>query len=156
MNISENRERLREHLINFHGHVQYQKKLDPEKGIGPIADGWLDQQISMEEGMKAYNDAVQQIRAQHVKILMEIRATTGPTFYGHLAAYIKDRHPTDDHEFEFVPQPEGKCQKVSEYGRAIREEWVVQQPVGDSGDSWEGTICVKIDEGNYLKFHFSM
>ena len=37
----------------------------------------------------------------------------------------------------------------------IKEMWVSQRSVGDSGDSFEGEIWVQIDKRRYLELHFA-
>jgi len=56
--------------------------------------------------------------------------------------------------FKIVRKPRGESQKEN-YGQ-IKQLWVSQQAVGDSGDSWEGTVSVKIKEGRWLEMPFSM
>lgn len=156
MNISENKESLRWHLISFYGMFQNERESNPTVTIYEVADAYVANELSMEEGMKQYYDSLTETWKYNQRILRAVKSVRGKTFYKHLTEFIKNAEPTDYHEWEIVSQPVGNKQEVTEFGRSIKKEWVVQHSVGDSGDSWAGTICVQLKENKYLKFHFSM
>lgn len=155
MNISDNKESFRWHLISFYGWVENQRKDNPDVNVYKVADDYVANEIKMEEGMREYHEYLNSISRYNERILRAIKSVKGKTFYNHLTEYLKHTEASDWH-FEIVSQPVGKLQEVSEFGRPIKKEWVVQHAVGDSGDSWAGTICIQLKENKYLKFHFSM
>lgn len=156
ISISENRDTLYWHLTGFYNCVEYARKENPDSPIGKIANDYLDNELAMENGMKEYVAFLNEISRRNHRLLNAIKTVNGKIFYKHLVEFIKEREPTEYSQFEIVSKPVGKEQDCGEYGRRIKKEWVVQRAVGDSGDSWEGTICVQIKPNKYLKFNFSM
>lgn len=154
--VSEHIEELRSHLIGFYNMSEYTLKEKPNTPVGILADNYIKDQLAMEEGMRQYVESLNKINAYNKRILRAIKSVKGKTFFNHLIAFIKDAEASEYSQFEIVAKPVGKMQEVSEYGREIKKEWVVQQAVGDSGDSWSGSICVQIKPNKYLKFDFSM
>lgn len=55
---------------------------------------------------------------------------------------------------ELVRKPEGEWQE-EDYA-SFRGIWVDQGSVGDSGDSWEGVVCIRVKRGLWLKMFYSM
>lgn len=156
INIAENKDALKSHIIHFQSALEYYKKAYPNEGIEQYAVIYLDNEIAMEKGMNEYYNGLIKIHAYNQRILRAIKSVKGNTFYKHLIELIKDAETTDYQEWEIVSKPVGKCQEVTECGRSIRKEWVDQRAVGDSGDSWAGSICIQLKENKYLKFYFSM
>lgn len=156
IDIKENKESLQRHLLNFYNMVENVRTTQPDRSIAILANDYIDNEISMEQGMKEYYDYLTSVRIYNDRILRAIKSVKGKTFHKHLSNYIKECEPADYCQWEIVRTPVGKEQSVSEFGREIKKEWVTQYAVGDSGDSWQGTICVQIREGKYLKFNFSM
>jgi hypothetical protein len=156
MKVIEHQESLRHHLIAFFNMYEWQKSETPDVAVGVVVDDYIKDQLSMEEGMKEYHDHLNKIYKYNDRILRAIKSVKGKTFYNHLIEYLRNAECSSCQRFEIVSKPIGKEQEASEYGRAIKREWVVQRAVGMSGDSWEGTICIQLKENKYLKFHFSM
>lgn len=157
MLVSEHKESLRHHLIAFHNIREYRLKEKPDTPIGALADDYIKDQLDMEEGMRQYFEACDKITKYNQRILSAIKTVKGKTFHNHLVALIKDSEGGIDYcKWQIASTPVGTCRDVTDYGRGIKKEWVKQQAVGDSGDSWEGTICVQLKPNKYLKFNFSM
>lgn len=156
MVISENMEWLRWQLISFYGMLENERTNNPDLTVHQVADMYIQNELSMEEGMRQYHESLTKTWEYNQRILRAVKSVKGKTFHKHLTEFIKNAEATDYHEWEIVSQPVGNQQEVTEYGRAIKKEWVVQYSEGDSGDSWNGTICVQLRENKYLKFHFSM
>lgn len=154
--FTEEKERLKIHLVGFHEFLNYRKTDHPGEPIGVSADLYIDNEIAMEKGMAEYYNALREIERKNNRILRAVKSVKGKTFYNHLIEYLKNCETTDYNIWEIVRVPQGKEQKVTECGRAIKKEWVQQWSVGDSGDSWSGIICVELKPGRYLKFNFSM
>jgi hypothetical protein len=55
--------------------------------------------------------------------------------------------------WEFCREPEGKYQ-IENYGRSIPGVWIHQHCSNEAGDSFYGTICIKLRENKFLKLHF--
>lgn len=153
--VKETKNFLRQHLIQFESYKQYQRQVNDQLGIGPIADSYIDNEIGMEEGMKAYHDILIEVAKKNSRILRAIKSVKGKAFHDHIKGIAKECEADDWSEWELITEPTGKFQE-ERWGREIRGIWVQQQAVGDSGDSWSGTICVKIRENKYLRFNFSM
>lgn len=57
-------------------------------------------------------------------------------------------------KLELVRKPTGQYQE-EEYD-SFKGIWVDQWSVGDSGDSWNGYVCIKLKKGLWLKTFYSM
>lgn len=156
MRVLENKEALRWHLVGFSNMYEYKLKEDPHYPVAKMAEDYLNDQITMEKGMDEYYECLKKIAAYNDRILKAIKSVRGKTFYNHLVSFIKDAEACDHEQFEIISKPIGEEQSVSEYGRFIKKEWVQQWSIGDSGDSFHGTICVEIKPNKYLKFSYSM
>lgn len=156
MNVFENKESLRWHLIGFSNMYEYKLKEEPNYPVGKMADDYLDNEIKMEQGMKEYHDFISETKRYNERILKAVKSVKGKAFYKNILIFIEDRQPCDYSRFEIVKEPTGEEQSLSEYGRSIKKEWVEQWSVGDSGDSWNGNICVELKPNKYLKFAYSM
>jgi DNA repair photolyase len=154
MNFSENSDNIRMHLISFSDTIEYYRSLDPLTPIGVIADGYIKNQIDMENGMREYYEYLNEENRRNLRLLKAIKAVKGKTFYKHILEVIEQSEGLKG-QAEIVKEPVGKFQKEN-YGREIKGIWIQQWGVGDSGDSWEGIVCVKIKENKYLKFAYSM
>jgi hypothetical protein len=93
----------------------------------------------------------EEIERNNTPILNAIKEENGQEFYDDLEAYMQESEVCG--AFKIVTEPRGEKQ---EEGGIIEFVWVDQRSVGDSGDSWEGTITVKISEVKYLEMPFSM
>lgn len=157
INFTKDRNSLCHHLTGFYAMVEHERGKNPDISIGHIANHYLDNEISMEKGMADYYNYLRECDRKNERLLRAIGTVKGKTFLKHLRAKIKNSEADRHGGFEIVRTPTGKRQTESEYGRAIREEWVDQYVNGGmTGDHYEGTICIKIKETKYLKFHYSM
>jgi hypothetical protein len=57
-------------------------------------------------------------------------------------------------KLELVKKPRGEWQE--EHYESFAGVWVDQWSVGDSGDSWNGYVCIKLKKGLWLKTNYSM
>lgn len=100
------------------------------------------------KAMKEYHD---EIERNNTPILNAIKEEKGQEFYDDLCEYMEESEVCG--AFKIVTKPRGEKQ---EEGGIIKFAWVDQISVGDSGDSWEGTVTVKIAKDKYLEMPFSM
>jgi hypothetical protein len=147
---------LKHHLIGFYNQYEFYKEGEPDLTINEFADSYIKNEVAMEEGMDEYFKNLKENDRRNQRVLRAIKSVKGRTFYKHLINYIKDAQMSEWSEFEIVREPVGDEQKVTEYGRSIKREWVDQQSVGTEGDSFVGTICLELKPGKYLKFGYSM
>lgn len=156
MTFEGNEESIRYHFLDFLQMVEHYKEQEPDKSKYDIADAYIKNQVDMENGMEDYFQSILQVERQNNRILKAVKSVNGKSFYKHLITYLNEAQPVSYRVWEIIKEPVGDLQKVTEYGRAIRQEWVQQWSVGTEGDSFEGIICVPLKPGRYLKFHFSM
>lgn len=156
MTFKGNEESIRHHLLHFLQVVEHYKDQESDKSAYDIAVAYIKDQVDMENGMDEYYQYILQVERKNNRTLRAVKSVMGKTFCKHLISYLKDVQPVNYAVWEIVREPEGDLQKVAEYGRSIRQEWVQQWSVGTEGDSFEGIICVPLKPGRYLKFHFSM
>jgi len=156
MTFKGNEESIRHHLLGFLHMVEHYKEGEPDKSSYDIAVAYIKDHVDMENGMEDYYKYITHVHHYNNRILKAVKATLGKTFCRHLISYLKDAQPVNHAVWEIVREPEGNLQKVTEYGKAIRQEWVQQWSMGTEGDSFEGIICVPLKPGRYLKFYFSM
>lgn len=155
MLVSENIDSLRQHLISFHGMYEYMKtKEKKDIAIGPSVDAYLNDQLAMEEGMKAWADYERSIFVHNNRLLKAIKSVKGKTFSKYINEIIKECDNVTD-KMQIVKEPVGNFQKEN-YGRTIKGIWINQWSVGMEGDSWNGTVCVELRPNKYLKFSYSM
>lgn len=100
------------------------------------------------KSMKEYHDGIVK---HNEPILKAIKAEKGNEWFAELECLMEESEVGG--AFKIVDEPSGEKQESSEL---IVDEWVDQYSVGDSGDSWEGTITVKIENKRYLEMPFSM
>lgn len=146
---------LKHHLVGFYNEYTFRKEGDPGLTMNEFADSYIKNEIAMEEGMAQYFNGLKEVDNRNERVLKAIKSVKGKTYYKHLISYLKDASMPEWGEFEIVRQPIGDEQKVTEYGRSIKREWVEQWSVGTEGDSFEGYICLELKPGRYLKFRFS-
>jgi hypothetical protein len=145
-------ESLKHHLIDFFRVMQHEmegKEVSPES----IARRYVENQISMENGMKEYYDYLALCRQKDERLLRAVKKVKGKTFYKYLIELLEDR--VDYTTMEIVNAPTGEHQSTNDFGRTIKEYWVDQRSVGTEGDSFEGTICVQLKENKFLKANYS-
>lgn len=150
-----NEESMRQTLLDFVRIVRYSNEHEPGKSDYDLAESYIKSQVSCEEGMDDFHKYCEYVYRKNMRILRAVKTVLGKTFHKHLKAYISNAEPIYWAPWEIVREPTGTLQEVSEYGRAIRQEWVDQWSVGTEGDSFEGIICVPLKPGRYLKFHYS-
>lgn len=153
--FKENKDTLIYHLTDFHQQYEMEKYGNPELNVHQYAKSYVKNQIDMENGMDEYLAALADVAKYNNRVLRAIKSVKGKTYFKHLCEYIKDAGMNQWCQFKIVRQPVGKMQEVSEYGRGITKEYVDQRSVGTEGDSFEGTICLEIKPGKYLKFSYS-
>ena len=106
---------------------------------------------AMDDYGKAMKEYHQGIERNNTPILNAIKAEKGNEWFAELKELMNESEVGG--AFKIVDKPSGDEQEVS---GLIECEWIDQYSVGDSGDSWEGTVTVKISEGKYLEMPFSM
>jgi hypothetical protein len=146
---------LKHHLIGFYHQFEHQRGNEPDLSLNKFTDSYIKNELDMEKGMDEYFKWLQEVDKRNNRVLRAIKSVKGKTYYRHLISYLKDASVTEWSEFEIVREPLGDEQKVTEYGRSIKKEWVEQWSVGTEGDSFEGYIYLELKLGRYLKFRFS-
>lgn len=155
MFFTENKEKLEHILIAFYNHWDYQRSVDPNLPIGPIRDGFIKNEMDIEQSWAEICKQGQQIMDANLLILKDIKTRKGKAFHKHVVACIKESEGSWDWPFELIQNPIGDYQE-DKWGHSFKGVWVDQRSVGMEGDSYEGTICIQIETDQYLKFHFSM
>ncbi len=106
--------------------------------------------------MDDYHEAMTEYHSEcerhNNRILNAIKGIKGEQFFEDLMTFMEDCEVNN--KFKIVRKPAGEYQSEN-YGK-IKRSWVVQYSVGDSGDSWAGTVSVKIKKGRWLEMPFSM
>ena len=105
----------------------------------------------MADYVKVMREYYEDIERKNTPILNAIKEEKGQEYYDDLCEYMEESEVCG--EFKIVAKPRGTKQYE---GGLIEFSWVVQHSVGDSGDSFEGTVTVQISEGKYLEMPFSM
>jgi len=101
------------------------------------------------DDLAAYDNETDRI---NMRIFKAIENQIGKGFLNDLKALIEDSECKD--RFSIVDNPTGKFQQESGFG-CITGIWVTQYSVGMEGDSWAGTIWVKLKDYKYLEMPFS-
>ena len=153
--FKENRESLINHLDGFYRHVQYQKEHGNFESIHKSACGYVDNQISAEEGMSQYYAYLEECERSDRRLFRAIASVKGKTFVKRLKELINGEQ-TYGTRCVILREPVGEYQKETEYGNQIKGIWLQQWSTGTEGDSFSGIICVEIRPGRYFKFDFSM
>lgn len=154
MNVTENKESFRQHLISFHQQLEHEKSENPSVNVFTVIDGYIDNQLAMEKGMEEWMEFEREQDRKNLRLLKAIKSVKGKAFYKHLLEVIEESEGLKGLA-QIVKEPVGKFQKES-YGREIKGIWVQQWAVGDTGDSWEGNVCVQVKPNKYFKFSYSM
>jgi len=89
------------------------------------------------------------------RILGAIELIKGKVFVESVKACIEESEIDGFHPAELVKEPVGEYQK-EDYNGSFEGIWVQQWSVGDSGDSYQGYVCIQLKEKMYLKFRYSM
>ena len=88
------------------------------------------------------------------RLMRVIESVKGKEFSDSVKQCIEESEPCDWFRMELVSEPIGDYQ-TEEY-EAFEGIWVQQWSVGDSGDSFQGYVCIKLKDNMYLKFRYSM
>lgn len=92
--------------------------------------------------------------SNNLEILDHLSSTLPEEFADDIILYICDCEYT--YNYEIVKEPVGNHQKEVDH-KYITESWVNQSSDGGlSGDEFAGTVCIKINDSEYLKFNYSM
>ncbi len=109
-------------------------------------------QLAKEYREREYEELLS-IHEHNDRIMKAIRSTKGEEFEESVADCIEESEANDWYQMELVKEPTGEHQEDDNIPEGV---WVLQWSVGDSGDSWEGYVCIKLKEKMYLKFRYSM
>lgn len=99
------------------------------------------------KAMDAYDKEVERYNQRLYKVLMKLK---GQHFMDSLNECFTESECRD--KVSIVRKPRGHYQREN-YGR-IKGIWVDQWSVGDSGDSYEGYIAVKIRQSTWIECRF--
>lgn len=154
MNVTENKESFRQHLLSFQQHLEWEKSENPDITVPAAADSYINNQMDMEQGMEEWAAYEREVYRKNQRLLKAIKSVKGKTFHKHLLEVIEESEGLRSLA-TIVKEPVGDFQKEN-YGREIKGIWVQQWSVGDTGDSFEGNVCVKIKPNKYFKFSYSM
>lgn len=105
----------------------------------------MDDYYRMEDEQRAEEERV------NVRILKSIKSVKGLDYCLDLEEYMEEAATCG--AFSLVRKVKGHRQ---DEGHEIKEVWVDQYSVGDSGDSWAGTVSVELKKGMWLEMPFSM
>lgn len=112
----------------------------------------LENKKMWDDYMKSMNEYADECDRINNRILNVIKGQLGVKFEKALLALAEESEV--DGVFELVRKTSGSYQKEN-YG-SFRGYWVEQRSVGDSGDSWDGYIYVKLKPKLFIKMHYSM
>lgn len=155
MNFTENKESLTRHLEMFYEEAKMRLIHNPEITPYQLAAAYVKNQMDAEQGMKEYYDMLQKLHEDNKVFLLDLKSKHGKSFYNNLTALLKEYEMDNHCQLKIVDKPFGNFQEEN-WGRKIKGVYVDQHSVGESGDSYEGTCHVKINENEYLQFTFSM
>ncbi len=85
MEVRANRDKLNWMLTSYADSLKYHS----DKSHGEVANLFLDNEISMEDGMDEYYKAVVEVQRRNKRLLRAIRRTRGYTFYKRLLEVIE-------------------------------------------------------------------
>jgi hypothetical protein len=122
----------------------------------PRRGDYLREQEEMHKVMDEYIHAEMEMEAEiskkNERILKAVRNQKGEDYYKCLLDFINDSEVNG--AMQIVRKPKGEFQRES-YG-VIKNAWVEQYSVGDTGDSFEGFVSVKLKQGRWLQMPFRM
>lgn len=116
---------------------------------------WMNDEAEHEElAYEAYFEFQKEIEQENQKILGQLEQELPKEFFDSIQKVIEE---TTEY---FVPTPmkivkEPRGEEQSEDTGTIKTIWVDQRSVGDSGDSYEGFVYVKLEENRFLQIPFS-
>ena len=109
-----------------------------------------------EEDRKAIKEVEEQIlkdenerERKTEEVLEAVRKQVSKEMFECIEFEISESGYTDN--FRIIDAPIGKLQQTEDI-----KVWVDQYSVGASGDSWCGTVCVKLPDGKYLAWGYSI
>ena len=88
------------------------------------------------------------------RLIKTIRSVKGDVFADSVIECMEESEINEYYKVEIVSETVGGYQEEDYEG--FKGIWVQQWSVGDSGDSWEGYVCIQIKSNKYLKFRYSM
>jgi hypothetical protein len=130
-----------------------------ENRISDMIDGGLLQQEIENEAFlnQYYKDAQEydrETQRRNSRILKAIESQIGKGFTSDLKNLIEECECSSS-RLVFVDKPKGDYQEESYHG-CITGIWVVQHSQGMEGDSFYGTVTVKLKDCKYLEMPFSV
>lgn len=153
MKYAENKDWITLQLESFISMYKYRKE-ESNMNDYDIINLFVKDNIDMENGMNDYYNYLRECTRRNTRLLKAIKSIRGKTFHKYVLQIIEDSDRVE-HLMEIVSVPVGEFQKEN-YGRQIKGIYVNQWSVGDSGDSWHGTICIEIKQNKFLKFGYEM
>ena len=108
-----------------------------------------DEEIEMAKAEKEVQKELDERYKKDQEVLDSIKQKVSPTFYKLIEQEIEESE--GGFNYKIVDKPIGDFQ--NDYNIKV---WVDQHAVGDSGDSWEGTVSVELPDKKYLMWNFEM
>lgn len=143
------------HLASFARTVAHEKKVNPNINEDYLARQYVENEVKAEEGMAEYAAWENERARRNNRLLRAIKRVSTRTYYKVLEEVIYDSGGIEG-QAEIVKEPMGVFQK-HDYCRVIPGIWVDQwRNGGFTGDDFAGYVYVKIKEGKYFKFQYSM
>jgi hypothetical protein len=136
------------HIDLFHGQLMKTYNDSPK-----TAQDRHKRDLSVDDAM--YAEMRAQDKCEHdtcMKLLNVVRILIGEELVDDIKQIIEDSDSTGG--YEITAEPRGKLQE--ENYDFVKEMWVEQHSVGDTGDSWAGHVSVKIKDGMFFTFSFSI
>ena len=119
-----------------------------EPGNFEISD--IEEKAMKEADERIHKDEEErQIRNQ--KVLNTVEEQVSKELFECIEYEISESGWTDD--YKIIDEPIGGLQTSSKDELQV---WIDQYSVGDSGDSWGGTVCVGLPNGKYLSWGYSI
>lgn len=105
------------------------------------------------ESMNKYHTECKRVND---RIIKAVANQLGQSFVNDIWSCVEESEglPEYSGKFFFLRKPRGQWQE-EEYDN-FNGIWVDQWSVGDSGDSWNGVVCIKLKKGLWLAFDYSM
>ena len=94
-----------------------------------------------------------EIARKNKRISRAIKSVLGQKYWEDIADCLSECE-ADTAPFSIVREPNGDEQDWNCV--SFDNTWVDQRSVGMEGDSFEGTVCIPLDEKRWFKFHYSM
>jgi len=117
-----------------------------------IIEAESDFEFYMKEAYDELADFYAEEESSNNRIFKAIKSQIGEGFLNDLKRLIEESECKG--KFLIVDEPTGKFQKESDFG-SIVGLWVTQYSAGIEGDSFFGTIWIKLKDYKYLEMPFS-